>query len=136
MDDDLIRKSAPPRNKRYAGARDLDDEAQWASSLDWKDNPYDFHRLLRSIMARLDQRYRQGRGIRIDQLASQEELLSMAQSIADRYRRKEPRYQIIGIHLYLLSAIEIRLAGRFRQLLIQRHLSAEKDVSAAPPRIT
>ena len=59
MDDDLRQKFAPRRNKRFAHLRGFNEEAEWADTLDWKSNDYDFFRLFQSLFDRLDSDYRE-----------------------------------------------------------------------------
>jgi hypothetical protein len=121
MDADLIQKLAPRRNKRHAGIRAFNEEAEWADALDWKNNDYDFYRLFHSILDRLDVQYREECGLRLGQLAAPDELLDFARTDSAHYQREENRYQILGIYSYLIVSIRIHLAGKLRQLLDKRH---------------
>ena len=128
MDADLIQKFAPRRNKRHEHVRDFNEEAEWADALDWKDNDYDFYRLLHSICDRLDLQYREECGLRLSQLADPDQLLDLARTYSAHYRHEEHRYQILGIYGYLLTSIRIDLAGRLRRLLDRRRRLAEDSV--------
>ena len=125
MDADLIQKFAPRRNKRYGRIRGFNEEAAWADALDWKDNDYDFYRLLRSVLDRLDLQYREECGLRLSQLATSDELLSLARSRSTHFRSEERSYQLPGIYGYLLMSIRIDLGARLRQLLDRRRQSVE-----------
>jgi hypothetical protein len=125
MDDDLRQKFAPRRNKRYAHLRGFNEEAEWADSLDWKNNDYDFVRLLHSLLDRLDSHYREQFGLRIDQFVSREELLPLARSASSWYQQEQQRYQIIGIYVYLHVTLNLHLRGRASEVLDKRRQLAE-----------
>jgi len=78
MDNDLKKKLAPGRNKRHVRVQSFEDGAQWANTLDWKTNVYDFFHMVRSLLDRLDSHYREQFGLRVDQLVPREELLALA----------------------------------------------------------
>jgi hypothetical protein len=125
MDADLRQKFAPRRNKRYAQLRGYNVEAGWADTLDWKTNEYDFYRLFQSLLDRLDSHYREEFGLRIDQLASREELLALARSAASWYQQEEKAYQVVGIYVHLHVALDLYLGGRACDALDQRREMAE-----------
>lgn len=132
MDDEQKQKHAPWRNKRYAHLRGFNEEADWADTLDWKANDYDFYRLVQSLFARLDSEYREWGGLRIDQLASREDLSAIARSAASRYRQEEHRYSPLGIYVYLHCTLDLDLLGRARKTLERRRELAE-DLAANTP---
>ena len=125
MDNDLKQKFAPRRNKRHALLRGFDDEAEWADTLDWKTNDYDFYQLFQSLIDRLDSHYREQFGVRIDQLISREELLALARSSAAWYQQEERLYQIVGIFVFLHVTLDVYLGGRVCQTLERRQQMAE-----------
>ena len=120
MDADLTKKFAPRRNRRHQHIREFNDEAEWADGLDWKDNGYDFYRLFRAVLDRLDLEYREGAGLRLSQLATLDELLELVRMYCAHYRSEERRHQILGIYCYLLVTIPIDLSERKRWVLDQR----------------
>ena len=97
MDDDLRQKYAPRRNKRYAHLRGFDEEARWADTLDWRANEYDFYRLTRSILDSVDSEYREKWGLRVDQLASAEDIQSCFRTCRDWYEKEEALFQRAGV---------------------------------------
>ncbi len=125
MDDDLRQKFAPRRNKRFAHLRGFNEDAEWADTLDWKSNDYDFFRLFQSLFDRLDSDYRERFGLRIAQLSSRDELLSLARSAASWYQQEEQRYQVIGIFVHLHVSLDLYLGGRACQALDRRREMAE-----------
>lgn len=124
MDNYLKQKFAPRRNKRYAHLRGFNDEAEWADTLDWKANDYDFFRLFQSLLDRLDSHYREHFGLRADQLVAREELLTLARSAAFRYQEEETQYQIVGIYVHLHVTLNFYLAGRACEALDRRREAA------------
>ncbi len=130
MDNDLKQKFAPRRNPRYAHLRGFNEEAEWADSLDWKTNDYDFHRLFQSLLDRLDSPYREQFGLRVDQLVSRDDLLAAARSSASWYQQEETLYGIAGIYVYLHVTLDLFLGGRACEALDRRREAAE-DLSHA-----
>jgi len=125
MDDDLRQKFAPRRNKRFAHLRGFNEEAEWADTLDWKSNDYDFFRLFQSLFDRLDSDYRERFALRIAQLSTRDELLSLACSAASWYLQEEQRYQVIGIYVHLHVSLDLYLGDRACQALDLRRTMAE-----------
>jgi len=105
--------------------RGLAEEAGWADTLDWKTNDYDFHRLVQSLLDRLDSDYREKLGLRIDQLASRDEAVVLARAARSQYQEEEQRFQTLGIYVYLNVTLELQLGGRVREVLNRR--SAENS---------
>lgn len=130
MDHELKQRFAPRRNKRYALLRGFDDEAEWADTLDWKNNAYDFYRLLQSLLQRLDSRYREQWGLRVDQLFAREEILAFARSVAFWYQQEEQLYKVAGIYVHLHVTLDLYLGGRACKALDKRREIAE-DLSHA-----
>jgi hypothetical protein len=129
MDDDLRQKYAPRRNKRYARLRGFNEEAKWAGTLDWRNNEYDFFRLTRSILDRLDSEYREKWGLRIDQLASAEEIQDCFRTCRAWYGREETLFQRAGIYVFLQLNIDLWFGGKACGVLDSRRERAQK---AAP----
>ena len=130
MDNDLKEKYAPRRNKRYAHLRGFNDEAEWADTLDWKKNDYDFHRLVQSLLDRLDSNYREQFGLRVDQLVCRDDLMAAARSSASWYQQKEEVYGVAGIYVYLHVILELYVGDRACEVLDKRRAAAE-DLSHA-----
>ena len=130
MEEDLKQKFAPRRNKRFAHLRGFNEDAEWADTLDWKTNDYDFFRLFQSLFDRLDSHYREHFGLRVDQLVPREELLALARSEASWYQQEEQRYQIVGIYVHLHVTLDLYLGGRACGALDRRREAAE-DLSHA-----
>ena len=66
--------------------------------------PYFCQRVIlpeRSLFDRLDSDYRERFGLRIAELSTRDELLSVARSAASWYQQEEQRYQVIGIYVHL-----------------------------------
>jgi len=124
MDDEQRQKHAPRRNKRYAHVRSFNDEAKWADTLDWKTNPYDFYRLFQSVFARLDSEYREWCGLRVDQLATREDLVAFARASTARYEEDEQLFQALGVYGYLHIELDYALRSRVREALERRRRSA------------
>ena len=124
MDDDLIQKFAPRRNKRYAHLQSFSAEAGWANKLDWKTNDYDFHRLFQSLFDHLDSKYREQFGLCITQLASREQLLALSRVAASWYQ-KEEHYQTRGIYVYLHITLDLHLGTKACEALDKRREMAE-----------
>ena len=125
MDDDLRKKYAPQRNKRYAHLRDFTDEAKLANGFDWKNNQYDFYRLSRSIMDRLDSEFREKVGVRVDQLASAEEIGKVFRSCCNLYQ-EDAVLQKRGIYLFLYITMRLWLVGKTSAVLESRRQTAER----------
>ncbi len=126
MDDDLRQKYAPRRNKRYAQLRGFDEEAKWAGTLDWRTNEYDFFRLTRSILDRLDSEYREKWGLRVDQLASAEDIQNCFRACRVWYENEEALFQRAGIYVFLRLNVDLWLAGKACDTLDSRREQAEK----------
>jgi len=120
MDAELRQKHAPKRDKRHAHVRDFNAVAEWAESLDWKNNDYDYYRLFRAVRDRLDLEYREELGLCLSQLVELDELAELTRSTSAHYASNERDFQILGIYVYLLSTMRIQLAGRLREVLGQR----------------
>ena len=125
MNDDLIQKFAPRRNKRYAHLRGFNEEAEWADTLDWKTNDYDFHRLFYSLLDHLDSQYREQFGLCITQLASREQLLALTRRAASWYQQEEQLYQAAGIYVYLYVTLDLHLGGKACEVLDKRRENAQ-----------
>lgn len=119
MNEDLKLRFAPNRNKRYGMLPSLNEEADWADTLDWTSNDYDFHRLFKSLCDRLDSQYRERFGVRIDQLAENDELLGLARNAASWYQQ-ERFSQVLSIYVYLMCTLEHFLGGRANEVLERR----------------
>ncbi len=126
MDDDLRQKFAPRRNKRYAHLRGFNEEADWADTLDWRTNDYDFYRLTRRILDRLDSEYRERAGLRIDQLASTEEIQKMFQTCRTWYQQEEQLFQTAGIYVFLNVNVDLWLGGKACDVLDRRREKGER----------
>jgi hypothetical protein len=124
MDDELRQKFAPRRNKRCAHLRNFDDEASWAKTLDWH-NEYDFYRLTRSIIARLDSEFREKAGLRVDQLAMVEEVEKMFRTCRDLYQ-EDPVFQARGIYVFLHVTMHLWLDGKAGGALDTRRQTGER----------
>ena len=125
MDDDLRQKFAPRRNKRYAHLRGFNEEADWADALDWKRNDYDFHRLTRSILDRLDSEYREKWGLRVAQLASPEEIQNFFRTCRTQDQEQEQMCQVLGPYAFLYCNLELSLDGRASHILDRRRELAQ-----------
>lgn len=126
MDDDLRQKFAPRRNKRYAHLRGFNEEAKWADALDWRNNEYDFHRLTRSILDRLDSMYREKWGLRVDQLATAEEIQKVFTTCRKWYQEEEQLFQAGGIYVFLHLNLDLWLGGKACDALDSRREQAER----------
>ena len=124
MDDEQRQKHAPRRNKRYAHLRNFNEEAEWADALDWKTNTYDFYRLFQSLFERLDSAYRERCGLRVDQLATREDLFAFARSTTGWYQENEQRFQGLSIYVYLYCTLDQALYSRAHETLERRQSSA------------
>ena len=120
MDDEQRQKHAPRRNKRYAHLPSFNEDADWADTLDWKTNTYDFYRLIQSLCARLDSEYREWCGLRVDQLATREDLFAFARDTAAHYQENEQRFQVLGIYGYLHHSLDYALRSRARENIERR----------------
>jgi hypothetical protein len=129
MDNSLKQKFAPRRNKHYAGFRGYHDEAEWASTLDWKANDYDFHRLFQSLFDHLDSEYREQFGLRVGQLVTRGDLLKEAHRAASWYQQ-EQFDQVLGIYRYLHAALDVYLSGKVFEALEKRRETAEEIIGA------
>jgi hypothetical protein len=125
MDDELRQKFAPRRNKRYAHRRGFNEEAEWADTLDWRTNEYDFYRLTRSILDRLDSEYREKAGLRVDQLATAEEIENTFRACRTSYKEDEQLFQTIGIYVFLHVNVDLWLGGKACNALDNRRQKAE-----------
>jgi hypothetical protein len=125
MDDDIRQKFAPRRNKRYAHLRHFNDEASWANTLDWR-NEYDFYRISRSIIERLDSDYREKVGLRVDQLAmASEEVEKMFRTCRDLYQ-EDSVFQARGIYVFLHFTMSLWLGGKTDEALNSRREIGER----------
>lgn len=125
MDDDLRQKFAPLRNKRYAHLRGFNEEAKWANTLDWQTNEYDFYRLRRSIVEHLDSEYREKCGLRVDQLATADEIEKMFRTCRDLYQ-EDPVFQTRGIYVFLHVTMHLWLDGKAGGALDTRREMGER----------
>ena len=98
MDADLKHKYAPRRNKRYGHLPDFNALCDWAKKLDWENNDAHFLVLANRVVENLDDELREERGMRIDQIASRDELMQAMRYAASWY---EPAFRNIFIHLRL-----------------------------------
>jgi hypothetical protein len=121
----LTQKLAPRKHTRLRNLRDFKDEAAWAERLDWQTNDYDFARMLRSLLDRLELSYREEFGVRVDQLADQEEMLASARLAASWYQQAAERYRTVLIYTYLHSDLDRLLRKRARRLLDIRRQAVE-----------
>jgi hypothetical protein len=128
MDDDLRSKFAPRRNKRYAHLRGFNEEAEWADTLDWKGNDYDFYRLIRSIIDRLDSEYREKWGMRIDQVADAGQIQDCFRACRAWYRQEEQQFQIVGIYVFLHVNMDLWLGGRACEILDKRRKEGQRAI--------
>jgi hypothetical protein len=129
--DDILRQLFPPRrNTRHRPLRSGEQDAAWADTLDWQTNDYDFHRLLQRLHDRLDSHYRQEFGMRLDQLAPREELVTAARRAASWYQHAEQRYRTACIYDYLYHELDHTLSKRARRMFDRRHKLAEDFVYA------
>lgn len=126
MDDDLRQKFAPRRNKRYAHLRGFNEEAEWADTLDWRTNEYDFHRLTRSIVDHLDSEYREKAGLRVDQLATVEEIQKVVRTCRTWYQEEEQLFRAGGIYVFLYVNLDLWLGGKACDALNKRREEAER----------
>ena len=124
MDDEQRQKHAPRRNKRYAHLPSFNEDAEWADTLDWKTNAYDFYRLFQSLVARLDSEYREWCGLRVDQLATREDLFAFARSTTSHYQENEQHFQVLGLYAYLHHSLDYALCSRAHQMVEKRRSSA------------
>ena len=129
MDDDLRQKFAPRRNKRYAHLRGFNEEAKWADALDWQTNEYDFYRLRRSIIEHLDSEYREKGGLRIDQLATADEIEKMFRTCRNFYQEEEQVFERSGIYVFLHLTMDLWLGGKARDALDNRREKAGPAVA-------
>jgi hypothetical protein len=98
MDDDIKHKFAPRRNKRYRHLPQFNELCRWAEGLDWRNNDAHFMVLAKRVLENLDDKLREERGMRIDQMAGWDELLGVMRYASCRYR---PEYRNIFIYLRL-----------------------------------
>jgi hypothetical protein len=126
MDDDLRNKFAPRRNKRYAHLRGFNEEAEWADTLDWKTNDYDFHHLTRSILDRLDSVYREKWGLRVDQLADGEQIQDCFRKCSTWYQQEKQQFQTAGIYVFLHLNMDLWLGGKACDALDRRREEGER----------
>ena len=119
MDDDLRQKSAPRRNKRYAHLRGFNDESAWARTLEWQTNEYDFYRLRNSIIDHLDSEFREKAGVRIDQLATTEEIEKMFRTCRALYE-EDAVFQQHGIYVFLHINMRLWIGGKVCHVLDSR----------------
>ena len=126
MDDDLRQKFAPRRNKRYAHLRAFNEEAEWADTLDWRANDYDFYRLARSILDRLDSTYREKWGLRVDQLATAEEIQKVFGTCRAWYQEEEQLFQTGGIYVFLHINLGFWLGGKACDALDKRREEGQR----------
>jgi hypothetical protein len=126
MDDDLRQKYAPRRNKRHARLRGFNEEAEWADTLNWRNNEYDFYQLTRSIMDRLDSEYREKWGLRVDQLASAEDIQDCCRTSRAWYEKEEELFQRAGIYVFLLLNMDLWLGGKACDVLDSRREQTHK----------
>jgi len=100
--------------------RDFAEEATWAATLDWETNDYDFGQMLRSIVDRLDASYREEFGVRVDQLANQEEIFASARMAATWYQQAHQEYRTQPIYAHLHSDLDRLLRKKARRLVNTR----------------
>ncbi len=127
MDDDLRQEFAPRRNKRYAHIRSFDKEAEWAKTLDWKGNDYDFYRIGRCIIDRIDSDYREKWGIQVTQLASAEEIQEVFQTCRTWYE-EEQVFHARDIYVFLHINLNLWLQGKGCEVLEKR-----RAIGLTPP---
>jgi hypothetical protein len=129
MDDNLRQKFAPRRNKRYAHLRPFNEEAEWADTLDWRTNDYDFYRITRSIVDHLDSEYREKWGLRVNQLTTPEEIQNCFRTCRTWYCEEEQLFQTAGIYVFLHVNMDLWLGGKACNTLDSRREDSQK---AAP----
>ena len=110
MGDELRQKFEPRKAKHNADVPGFDDEACWANTLDWH-NEYDFYRLKILVIERLDSDYREKVGIRVDQLATEEEIDNMFRTCRNLYQ-EDPVIQAQGIYVFLHTNMNLWLGGK------------------------
>src|SRR5579859_6347172 len=125
MDDDLRQKFAPRRNKRYSHLRSFNEEAEWARSLDWRTNDYDFYLLARRIVDHVDSEYREKAGLRVDQLATAEEIQRVFQTCRTWYQEEEELFGRSGIYVFLHLNLDLWLGGKAWDALKRRRQEVE-----------
>jgi hypothetical protein len=125
MDHELTQKLAPRKHTRLRNPGDFNAEAVWAEQLEWQTNDYDFGRLLRSLLDRLDVSYREEFGVRVDQLADHEEMLAAARLAALWYKQAVERYRSVGIYSYMHSDLDCLLRKKALRLLDRRREAVE-----------
>ena len=96
--------------------------------LDWKTNDYAFHLLTRSIIDSIDSEYREKYGIRVDQLASQQEIHECFRTCCGLYE-KDPVFQLRGIYFFLRVNLTLWLGGKVCKLLSRRREMGENLAS-------
>jgi hypothetical protein len=109
MDNEFKQKFAPRRGRRLQHVRGLNEEAEWARSLNWETNDYDFFRLCNSVFDFLDFQYRE-HGFRLDQFVSRDELLETARIEVELYQR-ERLADCIGVYRFLYSSLDLWVGG-------------------------
>jgi hypothetical protein len=98
--------------------------------LDWKTNDYAFHLLTRSIIDSVDSEYREKYGIRVDQLASQQEIHECFRTCRGLYE-KDLVFQVRGIYFFLRVNMMLWLGGKVCKLLNKRRDVGKSSVGSS-----
>jgi hypothetical protein len=117
MDESLKQKVAPIRNKRHAQPRGLKEGAAWVGTLDWQTSDFDFRRLVQAILESLELSYRSEFGVRVDQLAHQDEIYASARHAVLWYQHADARYRIVDIYTYLHSDLDRLVRKRAHRMV-------------------
>jgi hypothetical protein len=116
--DDILQRVYPlRRDARYQLQRLEKEDRAWAGTLDWQVNDYDFYRLTECLFVRLDSHYRKEFGVRLDQLADEEEMFAALRRAASWYRDADKQYRSASIYDYLHTELD-RLVGRKARRLL------------------
>ena len=82
------RKFYPPLSKRGEHLRDADEAAEWASSLDWSNNPYDRFLLKREIVRQSERFWRDKVPMNCWTFASPDEIAGEVDKLLDEYKQE------------------------------------------------
>ena len=120
MYEQLKAKFAPLRNKRHPQLRGSKEEHAWVETLEWKHNEYDFYRLRQSMLGQMDSSFREHWGMRVDQLASQEEIQGWFRESRTRFLeliKDDPPFERLGPCFFLDVSVRSYLQARAKQIL-------------------
>jgi hypothetical protein len=107
----------------------LDEEAKWGDTLDWRTNEYDFYRLTRSILDRLDSEYRKKWGLRVDQLARAEDVQTCFRTYRACYEKEQELFRRAGIYVFLQINLDLWLGGKACEALDSHREEAQKTIA-------